>query len=248
MDSIGYRISDSYLEIGRLTDKSRAGELECLIDSFWCYDPCGLEIPIAALPAERNGRITFGSLNNFCKINEVALGLWARVLRELGDSRLILLSRAGSHRQRALEILRAEGVESGRVEFVEPGERREYLATYQRIDIGLDPMPYNGHTTSLDALWMGVPVVSLAGSQSVSRAGLSQSANLGLEELVAFSPDDFVAITLRLARDLPRLTGLRRSLRPRMEASPLMDGRRFARSIENTYRSVWRRWCATRRG
>lgn len=107
----------------------------------------------------------------------------------------------------------------------------------------LDPFPYNGHTTSLDALWMGVPVVSLAGGPIVSRAGLSQLSNLGLQELVAFSEDDYVKIAARLARDLPRLEELRATLRSRMETSVLMDGKHFARGIESAYRAMWRRWC-----
>jgi predicted O-linked N-acetylglucosamine transferase (SPINDLY family) len=129
------------------------------------------------------------------------------------------------------------------VEFVSKGSRRQYLEWHSRVDIILDTFPYNGHTTSLDALWMGVPVVSLAGEHAVSRAGFSQLSNLGLEELVAFSEDDYVNIATGLARDLPRLTAWRATLRARMEASRLMDAPRFARDIEAAYREMWRRWC-----
>jgi len=121
--------------------------------------------------------------------------------------------------------------------------RKAYLELYHRLDIALDPFPYNGHGTSLDALWMGLPVVSLAGQHPVSRAGLSQLSNLGLPELVAFSEDDYVDIATQLAHNLPRLAELRRTLRPRMEASPLMDAPRFARNIEAAYRTMWQRWC-----
>jgi predicted O-linked N-acetylglucosamine transferase (SPINDLY family) len=115
----------------------------------------------------------------------------------------------------------------------------------QGVDIVLDTFPYNGHTTSLDALWMGVPVVSLAGNAPVSRAGLSQLSNLGLPELVARSESEYVTIAERLAADLPRLAELRATLRPRMQASPLMDASRFARNVEAAYRSMWERWCAS---
>jgi predicted O-linked N-acetylglucosamine transferase (SPINDLY family) len=111
----------------------------------------------------------------------------------------------------------------------------------------LDPFPYGGHTTSLDAFWMGVPVISLAGAQIVSRAGLSQLSNLGLRELVAFTEDDYVRIAGELAADLPRLAELRAALRSRMETSVLMDGERFARGIERAYRAMWRHWCELRR-
>jgi len=164
-------------------------------------------------------------------------------MREVKDARLMLLSFAGSHRQHAQEILEREGVEARRVTFVEPCARQTYLELYHQIDIVLDPFPYNGHTTSLDALWMGVPVVSLVGLQSVSRAGFSQLSNLGLPGLAAFSEDDYVRSAAELARDLPRLAELRSTLRARMEASVLMDGKRFARGIESAFRSIWQTWC-----
>jgi predicted O-linked N-acetylglucosamine transferase (SPINDLY family) len=113
---------------------------------------------------------------------------------------------------------------------------------YHRVDIVLDTFPYNGHTTSLDALWMGVPVVSLAGKAPVSRAGLSQLTNLGLPELVAHSEEDYVRIAAELAGDLPRLAHLRSTLRERMENSVLMDAPRFARNVEAAYRKMWQAW------
>jgi predicted O-linked N-acetylglucosamine transferase (SPINDLY family) len=188
------------------------------------------------------GWLTFASLNNYSKINEPLLKLWARVLAAT-NSRLMLLSPMGSHRQQVLDLMRAEGVRAERIEFVAEGPRQEYLERYHRADMMLDSFPYNGHTTSLDALWMGVPVVSLAGGQIVSRAGLSQLSNLGLPELVAFSDDDYVSIAANLAGDVARLTQLRKTLRSRMEASVLMDGQRFARGIESAYRAMWRERC-----
>src|SRR5581483_9403119 len=120
-----------------------------------------------------------------------------------------------------------------------------YLELYHQIDIGLDTLPYNGHTTSLDAMWMGVPVVTIVGQTAVGRAGLSQLTNLALTELIAYSEDDFVRIAIGLARDLTRLRDLRANLRSRMERSPLMDAPRFARNIEAAYRTMWHRWCMT---
>jgi predicted O-linked N-acetylglucosamine transferase (SPINDLY family) len=115
---------------------------------------------------------------------------------------------------------------------------------YRRIDIGLDTVPYNGHTTSLDAFWVGVPVVTLTGPTVVGRAGSSQLRNLGLPELIASSPEQYVEVAAELARDLPRLGHLRATLRRRMQSSPLMDAPQFARNIEAAYRAMWRRWCA----
>jgi predicted O-linked N-acetylglucosamine transferase (SPINDLY family) len=115
---------------------------------------------------------------------------------------------------------------------------------YQRLDIALDTFPYNGHTSSLEALWMGVPVVSLVGETPVSRAGLSQLSNLGLPELVAHSESEYVHIAECLASDLSRLAELRSTLRDRMRGSVLMDAPRFARQIEKAYREMWRAWCS----
>jgi len=239
VDAIERRISDRYLEADSAGEGIGGEERMSLIDSFWCYDPCGFEVEVNELPAAATGKVTFGCLNNFCKVNEPLLKLWARVLRKVTDSRLILLSKIGSHRRRTEEAFLKEGIEIHRVEFVDFRPRREYLELYHRLDIVLDTFPYNGHTTSLDALWMGVPVVSLAGNTPVSRAGLSQLTNLGLPELAAHSESEYVNIAESLARDLPRLVELRSTLRGRMEHSVLMDAPHFARSIEAAYREMW---------
>jgi predicted O-linked N-acetylglucosamine transferase (SPINDLY family) len=131
------------------------------------------------------------------------------------------------------------------VEFIPRQGRRKYLEVYDRIDVGLDSFPYNGHTTSLDSFWMGVPVVTCVGQTSVGRAGWSQLSNLGLTELAGRTPEQFVQIAVDLAGDLPRLSELRGGLRQRMEQSPLMDAAKFARNVEAAYRQIWRTWCET---
>ena len=132
-----------------------------------------------------------------------------------------------------------------RVRFEGKRSRLEYLKLYQQIDIGLDTVPYNGHTTSLDSYFMGVPVVTLVGRTVVGRAGLSQLTNLGMPELIARTDEEYLHIARDLALDLGRLAGIRAALRGRMQASPLMDGAAFARGIEAAYRQMWRQWCAT---
>jgi len=245
LEAIEYRISDQYLEAASADTEIGPKEQIHLIESFWCYDPCGEKVDVNPSPALESGTVTFGCLNNFCKVNERVLRMWARLLEKLEDSRLVLSSPAGSHRMRTLEVLKIEGIDATRVEFVELRPRREYLEVYHRLDIALDTFPYNGHTTSLDALWMGVPVVSLAGETPVSRAGLSQLSNLGLPELVAHSESEYVNIAEVLATDLPRLAQLRATLRHRMESSVLMDAPRFTRQVEAAYRAMWRRWRLT---
>jgi len=238
------QIGDSGPDIPHSAFQIPHSERVYLLDSFWCFEPCGAEVPVGALPAMENKGFTFGCLNNFCKVNERVLALWARILGKVEGSRLLLLSPAGSHRERTLTVLRQLGVEGSRVEFVVQRPRREYLEWYHRIDVGLETFPYNGHTTSLDAFWMGVPVPGMVGELPVARAGLSHLMNLGLPELVARSEEEYVNLVVALAGDLPRMAELRATLRERMKASVLMDAPRYARNIEAAYRAMWRRWCA----
>jgi predicted O-linked N-acetylglucosamine transferase (SPINDLY family) len=244
LTTIDYRLSDPHLDPMGMDESIYSEKTVRLPHCFWCYDPLdGRDVPVNRLPAQSNGFVTFGCLNNFSKVNDSVLRLWAGLLRVVSGSRLLLLAPEGSHRQRALELLHREGISGERVEFVVPRPRRQYLEYYQRIDLGLDTLPYNGHTTSLDSLWMGVPVVTLVGETVVGRAGLCQLMNLGLPELIARTPEDYVRIATELAQDHARLAGLRATLRARMEASPLMDAPGFARDIEAAYRQMWRTWC-----
>jgi predicted O-linked N-acetylglucosamine transferase (SPINDLY family) len=241
--AIDYRLTDPYLDPPGLFDACCAEESYRLPESFWCYDPLTSEPAVSPLPALRNGYVTFGCLSNFCKVNAAMLKTWAIVLRGAGGSRLILLAPEGRHRSRVLDVLAAEGIAGDRVRFVAVLPRPRYLELYHQIDIGLDTLPYNGHTTSLDSLWMGVPVVTLVGETVVGRAGLSQLSNIGLTELVAKNADEFVKVAVELALDPARLHALRDGLRARMQESRLMDAPRFARDIEAAYREIWRGWC-----
>jgi protein O-GlcNAc transferase len=242
--AIRHRLTDEFLDpIGRSGPYT---EESLRLPSFWCFLPRGDEPDVGPLPAAATGRLTFGCLNNFCKVTAPTLQLWSQVLRAVPDSRLLLLAATGDHRTRTLALLARDGIHADRVEFVPRLGHREYMATYQRIDIALDTLPYQGHTTSCDALFMGVPVVTLIGQTVVGRAGLSQLSNLGLTDLITHSDAEFVAVATRLARDLTRLAELRATLRSRMQASPLMDAAGFTLSIENAFQSMWRTYCDAR--
>jgi predicted O-linked N-acetylglucosamine transferase (SPINDLY family) len=247
LPTIDYRLTDPYLDPPGLFDASYSEESLRLPDTFWCYDPPGDSPPVSALPALEAGAVTFGCLNNFLKVNDGCLSLWAEVLRAVPGSRLLLRAPRGPARDHFLAVLGHEAIAAIRVEFVDALPRPEYLKLYRRIDLGLDPLPYNGHTTSLDPFWMGVPTLTLIGKTVVGRAGWSQLCNLGLKELAAETPEQLVAIAFRVADDLPGLHELRGTLRRRMLQSPLMDAPRFARNIEQAYRQMWRRWCEGRR-
>ena len=247
LSAIDYRLTDPYIDPPGLFDAFCAEETVRLPDTFWCYDPLTEEqgTEVNDLPALESGVITLGCLNNFCKINDKCLALWAKVLQAVPRSRLLLLAPRGQAREHVLARLQQEGIASARVEFADKQSRLEYLKMYNRIDFGLDPLPYNGHTTSMDAFWMGVPVITLLGKTTVGRAGWSQLCNLGLKDLAAETPEQYVALAAQLAADLPRLQELRGTLRQRMLRSPLMDANRFARHMEQAYRQMWRRWCKT---
>jgi protein O-GlcNAc transferase len=244
LSAMDYRLTDPYLDPPGDGDLNFSEQSIRLPYSFWCYDPLTDQPDVNALPALSNGPITFGCLNNFCKVTEPTLQMWSRAMLAVPDSRLILLAAPGRHRQRVLDRLAELGIDAARVEFVGYQKRAEYLKVYHRIDIGLDTVPYNGHTTSLDSFWMGVPVVTRIGRTVVGRAGWSQLSNLGLANLAAGSDDDFTRIVAELSRDLPRLAELRRGLRERLRQSPLCDASSFARHIESAYRQMWHAWCA----
>jgi predicted O-linked N-acetylglucosamine transferase (SPINDLY family) len=247
LSAVDYRLTDPYLDPPGETDDDYVEKSMRLPETFWCYDPLAVRPAPGALPAGREGAIAFGCLNNFCKVTDGTLALWSRVLRAAEGSRLLLLAPHGAHRQHVRERFREKNIDPGRIEFVEHRPRAKYLELYHRIDVSLDTLPYNGHTTSLDSLWMGVPVVTRVGRTVVGRAGYSQLSNLGLSELVGWSDDQFVSIASKLAGDRGRLAHLRAALRGRMEQSPLMDAARFAGNLENAYRLVWQRWCQGRR-
>ena len=247
LSTMDYHLTDPYLDPPGMTESHYVERLLRLPDSFWCYDPevmhAAPDPEVSALPALMTGAITFGCLSNFCKVNDPTLQLWAKVLAAMPASQLLLMVPPGPPRHHVANVLAEHGVAPQRVEFVGYQSRDLYLQTYHRIDLGLDTLPYNGHTTSLDAMWMGVPVITLVGSTAVGRAGFSQLSNLGLQALVANTEDQFVRIATTLANDLPSLVELRASMRQRIRQSPLTDAKRFARNVESAYRQMWLRWC-----
>lgn len=238
LETMDWRLTDPFLDPpgtdGFYTERSYR-----LPRTYWCYQAPPEAPEIALLPAEMSGHITFGSLNNFCKVSRPAMETWAKILLALPTSRLILHAHEGVHRRRTKDFFASLGVSPDRIEFVgfEPMER--YLKQYHRIDIALDSFPYAGGTTTFDALWMGTPVVTLNGQTAVGRGGVSILSNLGLAEFVAADQEKYIEIALQLASDPDALKALRRSLRQRMCQSPLMDAGQFARDIETAYKKMW---------
>jgi predicted O-linked N-acetylglucosamine transferase (SPINDLY family) len=243
-----YKIVDHYTDPEGVTGQFYTERLIRMPESFLCYLPYEESPDIGPLPALIEDRITFGSFNNFSKVSDEILGVWSMILRELPHSRLMLKSQAltsQTARSRVIDICEKEGVSADRIGFMsfEPSVRM-HLDLYNKIDIALDTFPYHGTTTTCEALWMGVPVVTLAGSTHVSRVGVSLLSNTGLPELVASTSEEYVAKAVNLSNDKDRLKTLRERLRHMMKNSSLTDRKRFTAYLEQAYYEIWKEWCA----
>jgi predicted O-linked N-acetylglucosamine transferase (SPINDLY family)/predicted SAM-dependent methyltransferase len=242
-----YRLTDEVADPAGEADGFHSEKLVRLPGGFLCYQPeAGAPAP-GALPMSAGGRVTFGCFNNLAKVTPDMVATWARLLKAVPGSRLMLkahaLGAAGACRA-LTQGFAAQGIGADRLQLLGPEDSAAgHLGRYREVDIALDTYPYNGTTTTCEALWMGVPVLTLAGPTHVTRVGASLLTRLGLEKaLVARSADEYVAKAAALAGDAARLSALRAGLRERMRMSPLMDARAFAHSIEAAYRSAWDTW------
>jgi predicted O-linked N-acetylglucosamine transferase (SPINDLY family) len=245
LSAIDYRLTDPLSDPPGATDPFHVETLYRLPHTNWCFEPQASPV-LTAPPSTRTGHLTFGSFSNFAKITPPLLQLWRRILDAVSNSRMVLKNSSlqpASVRERIRIHLNAQGI-NDRVDLLGPQpDYANHLNQYQQMDIALDTFPYNGTTTLCDALWMGVPAITLSGQSHVSRVGLSLLTNIGLPELIAATPDEYVDIAVDLAKDPHRLATLRSTLRDRMTKSPLMDAPKFARDVEAAYRHMWRNWC-----
>jgi predicted O-linked N-acetylglucosamine transferase (SPINDLY family) len=215
-------------------------------DGYVCFEPPDEAPAVGPLPALERGQVTFGSFNNVAKLNSEVIALWAEIVRGVPGSRLVLVSPAfagQTARRRVGEAFVAAGGAPEQLELRGRLPRPELLAAYNAIDVALDPFPYSGGVTTCEALWMGVPVVTCPVETFASRHSLSHLSNVGLTETIATTRQEYAELAVSLAGDLPRLARLRAGLRPRMAASPLCDGQRFAANLMQVLRDVWRAWC-----
>jgi protein O-GlcNAc transferase len=246
LSAIDYRLSDPWLTPA--DSKEYFSETLIKLDRpSHCYRPSAEAPNVDPLPAETNNYLTFGSFNNLAKLSPETIALWAKVLHAVEYSQLTLKSfQLGDLEvcRQVRESFAQQGIDEARLHLLHATPTLvSHLNSYHQIDIALDTFPYNGATTSLEALWMGVPVISLVGWRTASRYGLSFLEGLGLGDLAAHSPEQFVEIALRLSADLPRLVQLRQQLRAQMKDSPLCDEVGFARQMESTYRQMWQHYC-----
>jgi predicted O-linked N-acetylglucosamine transferase (SPINDLY family) len=246
--AMDYRLTDALAD-PPATEAHSSETLVRLPHGFHCWQRPADAPEIAALAPDRPP--TFGSFNNVQKLSAEAIALWAELLRRVPDARLKLKS-SWLSRAPVLDAIRAafalHGIDAERIQAAGwIAAASSHLAAYGEIDVALDPVPYNGTTTTIEALWMGVPVVALEGARHAARVGVSVLTHAGAPELIATTKADYVDIAARLVRDRERLVQYRTTLRERMSASPLLDVRRFARDIEAAYRTMWQRWCAETR-
>ena len=240
MRAIDYRVTDVHLDPPGDTEQWHTEKLIRLPHCYWCF-PVPADAPeVSEPPASRSGFITFGSYNTFAKVNPELIRLWARILEELPTARLRIVVPGGvENNQHVVGMLLGNGLPKDRTDVIPSRPYSDYLASYRDIDIALDSYPYNGGATSLDAVFMGVPVVTLTGKSMVSRGGVTVLRNLGLPDLIAQTPEQYVQIAVELANDSERLRMLHGELRNRTLASPLTDAPALARELEKAYLQMW---------
>ncbi len=243
---IDYKITDRHADPPETTETFYTERLLRLPETFLCYRIPRTLPDISPLPALKTSSITFACFNPISKINPQVAALWSRILAEVPNSRLLIKSHVlhdPTTRELIARRLAGNGIPQDRLELQgRTKTHEEHIALYNQVDIALDPFPYNGTTTTCEALAMGVPVVTLAGISHISRVGVSLLTNIGLSHLIAESADDYIRIAKNLATNLPDLAKLRSTLRDRLQRSPLCDEPRFTRDLEAAYRTVWTTW------
>lgn len=247
LSAIDYRLVDDVTDPAGAADAAAVETLFRLPGGFLCYSAPKDAPQPSEPPCLKTGTVTFGSFNNPAKVSAQTFDVWARLLTQLPSARLLLKGKPFADDivcTAFLARLAERGIAKERVQLVGwLPSAAAHLALYDQIDIALDPFPYNGTTTTCEALWMGVPVVTLKGDRHSARVGASLLTQIGMTDWIAGSTDKYVESALALAADPTKLKELRRGLRRHVAASPLCDANAFARKLESAYRLMWQRWC-----
>lgn len=250
LSAMNYKIVDKYTDPPGMTEQFYTEQLMRMPESFLCYLPYNESPEVGPLPILERGHITFGSFNFFAKMSPEVFSVWGKILKEVPESHLVLKTRSladKATRRFTINSFAEEGVGEERIElFPIAPSIRSHLDFYNRVDIGLDTFPYNGTTTTCEALWMGVPVITLEGLSHVSRVGVSLLSNVGLHSFIAKTEEEYIEKALHLANDIDRLQMLRRDLRSMIAQSTLCNRERFTSNLEDIFRSIWKTWCEHR--
>jgi predicted O-linked N-acetylglucosamine transferase (SPINDLY family) len=246
LEAVDYRITDQYAD--PIDGKDFYSEkLLRLPNSLWCFYGKAMPEFSKELPAIANGYITFGSFNSIKKIDERSVDLWAKLLKEIPSSKLIMMTvPSGRPRERLCSSFEKRGVSPSRISFYGHMDTTEFRKHFQYIDIALDPVSVNGATTTCEALWYGVPTLSLVGDRFLERAGLSILTAGGIPEFAAANTEKFLEIANFYARNIQALADLRDSLGKNIVNSALMDGQRFAKDYGTLLLEAWEKWCNTK--
>jgi protein O-GlcNAc transferase len=246
LSAMDYRVTDPFSDPQGQTEAFHSERLMRLPSGFLCYRPPEHAPAVNELPALSSGKITFGSFNNLAKISDLAIEMWSGILKGMPSSRLLIKSRGLSDRlaqDYLLQRFSKQGISSDRLELRGRTPNLEnHLEQYHEIDIALDTFPYHGTTTTCEALWMGVPVITLAGKTHVGRVGVSLLSMMGMKDSIAKDEQDYVKKAVDLAKDLDRLKKIRPQLRQKMSRSTLLDASGHTRAVEAAYRQMWEKW------
>ncbi|MDB5814916.1 MAG: hypothetical protein JWN23_2033 [Rhodocyclales bacterium] len=248
LPQIQYRISDAMLDPLGMTESNQTETVVRTNGCCVCFSPDHNAPQLNELPALKNGTLTFGSVNARRKLNETVLTSWRELLLEVVDSKLIMILAHGERPSvcgAMLDFFASGGVDPQRISIRGRQNLEGFFSCIQECDLMLDPFPYNGGTTTFHSLWMGVPVITLAGKSALARCGLMIMESIGLPEFVAHSRDEYVKIGRLYAESLPALAQIRASLRQKFIAAPFADSSRVALEVENIYRKLWQDWCET---
>ncbi len=241
MGAMDYRITDAVADPPGASEQLHRETLLRLPQTLWCFQPPEDAPGVCAPPAQSAGCITFGSFNHIAKLNERVLDLWGELLRRVPDSRLLLMALPDEDcAARVRAVLDKHGVAAARIRTLPRLARSQYWQVYSEVDIALDPFPYTGGATTCDSLWMGLPVVTLAGGFGFARSATTVLVNAGLGEFVAADERQYLDIASRLAGDVRALGELRAGMRERLLGSPLLDAGGFVQALEQLYRELWR--------
>ena len=245
---IDYRFTDAIADPPGEADRFYTEELIRLEHGFLCYKAEEAAPDVSELPCIKNGFITFGSFNNLAKVTAEVVECWSEILRAVPGAHLLMKSKPLADKEtkaRYLKMFEEKGIQPERIELLGwLAERNGHLGLYNKVDIGLDPFPYNGTTTTCEALWMGVPVITLLGERHAGRVGASIMHQVDLEEMVAGSLEEYVQMAQELGNDRDLLVEMRGGLRQHMRESGFMDRQLFTQTLESAYRQLWKNWCA----
>jgi protein O-GlcNAc transferase len=244
LSEIDYRFTDLIVDPMGEADELHSETLVRLANGFQCYKGNEAVHSNSELPFKKRGHITFGSFNNLTKVTPEVIKVWSNILHAVPKSCLILkakqLQYGASH---YLDYFKQEGIAEDRIKLYEQlPSMEDHLELYNAIDIGLDPFPFNGATTTCEALWMGVPVITLLGDRHVGRVGASILTNVGLTDFIAQDIDGYIQLAVEMAANTDYLQEIREGLRERMQRAPLCDGRSFASDVESAYQEMWHRY------